>query len=401
MIEAKRVRLALLGQRTGADQAPPGEETAGGGDAVAVAREAAAASFVLLRNEGALLPLPATTTRLAVLGPNGDREVIQGGGSARVTPTDVATIADGLRERLGDGVVVEPGVVASRGTPAMQGADLRRADGTVGVDVEILGADGAVRRRLRPRDFRVVFLDDPAGDGRVDAWSARATATFTPRVSGVHRFKIKTNGEATLTADGARDRGDRRPGRRAASGARARGSQRRPADAAGRRAPVRAARAARRLRPGGGGGGPGRGGAGRRRPRQRLGDRGPRPHLAWRCRVGRSSSSRRWRRSSPARWWRWWRGRRSTCRGPARSPACSGAGCRARRVAGRWPTCCSATPTRADACRAPSPPRWPTRPRCSTPRPIRACSATRRACSPATAGTTCAGSSRRSPSASG
>ena len=51
-----------------------------------------------------------TCGAIAVVGPNGDREVIQGGGSARVTPTDVATVADGLRERLGAGVTVEPGV---------------------------------------------------------------------------------------------------------------------------------------------------------------------------------------------------------------------------------------------------------------------------------------------------
>ena len=82
---------------------------------------------------------PASVASVAVVGPNADREVIQGGGSARVTPTDVATLADGLRERLGDRLVVEPGVDASRGTPALQGADLRRADGSAGVDVEILG----------------------------------------------------------------------------------------------------------------------------------------------------------------------------------------------------------------------------------------------------------------------
>jgi beta-glucosidase len=139
--------------------------------------------------------------RVAVVGPNADREVIQGGGSARITPTDVATIADGLRERLGDAVVVEPGPSASRGTPALAGADLRRADGTTGVDVEIVGAGGAVRSRLRPRDFRVVFLDDPDAEGSVEPWSARVTATFTPRTSGRHRFKVKGNGETALTAD--------------------------------------------------------------------------------------------------------------------------------------------------------------------------------------------------------
>ena len=203
VIEAKRERLAVLGRRTGADEVPPGEEQAGGSaPAVAVAREAAAASLVLLRNEAGVLPLPATVGRVAVVGPNADREVIQGGGSARITPTDVATIADGLRERLGDRLVVEPGPSASRGTPAMAGADLRRADGTPGVDVEILGADGTIRSRLRPRDFRVVFLDDPDAGGVVEPWTARVTATFTPRVTGVHRFKVKGNGETSLTADG-------------------------------------------------------------------------------------------------------------------------------------------------------------------------------------------------------
>ena len=201
VINAKRERLALLGQRTGADRAPAGEEAAGGSAlAITVARAAAAASFVLLRNDG-LLPLASHLRRIAVVGPNGDREVVQGGGSARVTPTDVATVADGLRERLGGGVAVEPGVTASRGTPAMQGADLRRADGTPGVDVEIIGSDGEVRTRLRPRDFRVMFLDDP-GDIASVGWSARASASYRPRVSGLHRFKTKTNGEATLTVDG-------------------------------------------------------------------------------------------------------------------------------------------------------------------------------------------------------
>jgi beta-glucosidase len=203
VIEAKRARLALLAGRTGADGHPPGEEAPGGSPAaVATACEAAAASLVLLRNE-AVLPLPSSIGTVALVGPNADREVIQGGGSARVTPTDVATIADGLRERFGAALVVEPGIDASRGTPALQGADLRRADGTVGVDVEILSSDGSVRSRLRPRDFRVVFIDDSGPADADDGWSARATAAFTPRTSGAHRFKVKTNGEASLTVDGA------------------------------------------------------------------------------------------------------------------------------------------------------------------------------------------------------
>ncbi|MGH9274133.1 MAG: beta-glucosidase H [Acidimicrobiales bacterium] len=209
VIHAKRERLALLAQRTGAHAEPPGADGPGGTpEVVALAREAAAASIVLLRNEssggtGQVLPLPADVGRIAVLGPNADREVVQGGGSARVTPTDVATIADGLRERFGsDRIVVEPGCRASRGTPALDGRDLRRADGTAGVDVEVLDADGATIHRLRPRDFRVVFLGDAAVGEVASAWSVRATAQLEATTSGSHRFKLKTNGDAELFVDG-------------------------------------------------------------------------------------------------------------------------------------------------------------------------------------------------------
>ena len=202
VVETARERLALLARRAGADRTPPADDGPGGSAAaVAVAREAAAAATVLLRNEG-VLPLDPSIRRLVVVGPNADREVIQGGGSARVTPTDVTTVAEGLRERLGASVVVEPGPSASRGTPSLPGADLRRDDGTTGVDVDIVGEGGELRATLRPRDFSVLFLDD-RGDATVGDWSAHLHATYTPRATGPHRFKVKTNGEARLTVDGA------------------------------------------------------------------------------------------------------------------------------------------------------------------------------------------------------
>src|SRR5690606_26237112 len=86
---------------------------------------------------------------------------------------------------------------------------------------EIVDGAGEVRHRLRPRDFRVVFLgdaapvggvgdagDQDAGDGTPAAgaaaagWSVRASARFEPTATGTHRFKLKTNGEARLLVDG-------------------------------------------------------------------------------------------------------------------------------------------------------------------------------------------------------
>jgi beta-glucosidase len=207
-VHAKRERLTLLAQRTGADQHPPApDEEGGGASELAVAREAVAAGAVLLRNEPVdgmpVLPLPADLGSVAVVGPHGDHEVLQGGGSARVTPTDVVTVAEGLRWAIGpERVVVEAGCDASRGTPAIDSRLLRRADGSVGVDVEILDADGNVRHVLRPRELRVMFLDDPDPAQATPGWRVRASTTLTPEATGPHRFKLKTADDARLLIDG-------------------------------------------------------------------------------------------------------------------------------------------------------------------------------------------------------
>ncbi|GAA4809726.1 beta-glucosidase [Sphingosinicella ginsenosidimutans] len=51
-----------------------------------VTREAAEAGAVLLRNEGAILPLSPTTRRIAVIGGHADAGVLSGGGSSQVYP---------------------------------------------------------------------------------------------------------------------------------------------------------------------------------------------------------------------------------------------------------------------------------------------------------------------------
>ncbi len=73
----------------------------------ALAREAAEASMVLLRNEGPLLPLdPAKLRRLAVIGELARERNLGDRGSSMVSPRRVVTILDGIRDRLGDGVEV-------------------------------------------------------------------------------------------------------------------------------------------------------------------------------------------------------------------------------------------------------------------------------------------------------
>jgi beta-glucosidase len=82
----------------------------------ALARRAACEAMVLLKNDGALLPLDAAKLqRVAVIGPNADwkhsrTSFMDSGGSGAVFPPHEITPLAGLRERLGDRVVFAPGV---------------------------------------------------------------------------------------------------------------------------------------------------------------------------------------------------------------------------------------------------------------------------------------------------
>ena len=83
-----------------------------------VALQGAEESLVLLKNEGALLPLdPAGVKTIAVLGPNAYPAVPVGGGSAAVEPFNAVSCLEGLSNYLGDRarVLYNPGIVSTGG----------------------------------------------------------------------------------------------------------------------------------------------------------------------------------------------------------------------------------------------------------------------------------------------
>ncbi len=96
-----------------------------------VALEAARRSLVLLKNESkdgsALLPLPPTTKKIAVIGPNAHPAVHGGSGSAYVTPSHAVSLVEGLRQLLPEAeVVTHPGIrqttgFSSLGAPVFAG----------------------------------------------------------------------------------------------------------------------------------------------------------------------------------------------------------------------------------------------------------------------------------------
>ncbi|MBO9625210.1 MAG: glycoside hydrolase family 3 C-terminal domain-containing protein [Microbacterium sp.] len=116
----------------------------------ALAREAAGRSIVLLKNDGALLPL-APTQRVAVIGAFAAEPRFQGAGSSLINPTRVDAALDALREVGGDAVSYAPGFAVAGGAVAASG---RSADDLRAEAVEVAAA----------ADVAVVFLGLPAAE---------------------------------------------------------------------------------------------------------------------------------------------------------------------------------------------------------------------------------------------
>ena len=186
----------------------------------ALAREAAADAIVLLRNERDALPLAASVRRIAVIGPNADRAVIQGGGSARVAPHHAVSPLDGIRARAGAGVeiVFEPGPSAYRGVPALDAKHLLAEGDALPITVEFFASaepSGEPLRTESMREAEVFWLQTPSGLAAKQPWSARLRAQLRPPASGAHRFSLSSAGKSRLRVDGqaALDNWDaRKPG---------------------------------------------------------------------------------------------------------------------------------------------------------------------------------------------
>ncbi|MCS5637625.1 MAG: glycoside hydrolase family 3 C-terminal domain-containing protein, partial [Myxococcota bacterium] len=134
-----------------------------------LARQAAAESMVLLRNEG-LLPLqPASLNKLAVIGPNADRAQIMGGGSAALKPHYTVTPLDALREKLGPGteIVHERGCWTEKTTPSISSPQLQGPGGEGRVQVEFYAGlewEGDVLGRKAVDTSQFLYFGSP-GEG--------------------------------------------------------------------------------------------------------------------------------------------------------------------------------------------------------------------------------------------
>jgi beta-glucosidase len=197
-------RILRIAHRTGAlDGVASGPEHADDRpEHRAIARRAAAEAIVLLKNDGDALPLDATRLRrLAVIGPNAEHTVVQGGGSARVRPHYVVSALDGIQARAGDEVDVAYalGCTSHKTTPVLGS---RVLDGPLRVEYRNgHAAEGAPVLVRESRDAYFTWLGAfaPEVDGK--AFHVRLTGRITARASGSYTFSLVSAGKSRLFLD--------------------------------------------------------------------------------------------------------------------------------------------------------------------------------------------------------
>jgi beta-glucosidase len=177
----------------------------------ALARKVASEAIVLLRNEGALLPIDKTKlTKIAVIGPNAAVAIMQGGGSAGVTPHRTVTPLAGIRAQLADAVEVlhESGCSNHRGThPTLNtnwiegGPEFATPELTTDLFAG-LELEGEPLAREARRRADCVWMEKIGPGLEIDSFSARMHGRFIAPETGAFQFSLKSHGRSRLLIDG-------------------------------------------------------------------------------------------------------------------------------------------------------------------------------------------------------
>jgi beta-glucosidase len=235
LIDDKVVRILRLAARVGALEGGPAapELPADGPDSVAVATElraAAAAGFVLARNDGILPlsrsgpsgpPAPSILTQVAVIGPNAEVARTLGGGSATVFPPYTVSPLDGLRA-AGLHVAHAPGVSSLQRAPQARAPWLLRPDRSgPGAELRFFTDAGELAGSELRDGGTFIWLGGFAPAGVTEPVARleiscviRATVAGTYRlgVSGLGRYRLAVDGaevfDATLTVPEGADPGE-------------------------------------------------------------------------------------------------------------------------------------------------------------------------------------------------
>lgn len=170
----------------------------------ALIREAGVQGLTLLKNEQAILPIDCRKTRVAIIGPNANRAIAGGGGSASLNPYYNTLPLDSISKVAEQEVIYAQGCHINKWLPVAS-PFCKTKDGKPGVVIdwfagdEFQGAPVVNQRRLNTD----LFLWDSAPLTEVGPeWSAVATTYLTPTATGKHTISFMSVGPGKLYLDG-------------------------------------------------------------------------------------------------------------------------------------------------------------------------------------------------------
>lgn len=166
-------------------------------------RRAGGQGLTLLKNEGSILPIRPSATKIAVIGPNANRAIAGGGGSASLNPYYNTLPLDSIREISGKEVVYALGCDIHKWVP-LATPFTTTPSGRQGVTLEFYVGDKFEGEPLiiQHRDSTDLMLWDSAPVEVGNVWSAYARTTIIPKTTGRHTFSFFSVGPGRLYVDG-------------------------------------------------------------------------------------------------------------------------------------------------------------------------------------------------------
>jgi beta-glucosidase len=166
-------------------------------------RDAGAEGLTLLKNEGSILPIKESETKIAVIGPNANRAIAGGGGSASLHPYYNTLPLDSIKAVPGKEIVYALGCHTYKWLPLA--ADFCTTEaGEKGVYLEFYIGDKfeGEPRVIQRRTNTDLFMWDSVPAEVCPVWSCRATTYLTPVTSGLHTMSFSSVGAGRLFVDG-------------------------------------------------------------------------------------------------------------------------------------------------------------------------------------------------------
>ncbi|KAM0270710.1 hypothetical protein ACHAPA_003185 [Fusarium lateritium] len=167
-------------------------------------RTAGHEGLTLLKNDGNILPICPKSTKVAVIGPNANRHIAGGGGSASLNPYYNTIPLDSIRKISQQKVAFAQGCHIHKWLPVASEYCTEKS-GKPGVNIDWFAGDKfegspLVKQRRTNTDL---FLWDSAPLNEVGPeWSAVATTYLVPKTTGRHTISFMSVGPGKLYVDG-------------------------------------------------------------------------------------------------------------------------------------------------------------------------------------------------------